>query len=608
MSMDAVGIPEQTQESPTPIIKDEWDRVTNLDLQLPETLPTQETPETAAQPETAPQPLIPADWSPQEEELFQGWYSAWAGETRISPNPDDPRHMYDYRSAYRAGAVPMPDAQGEFHWPSEFKQEGHPNQIIDGVDTRTGEPVAKLPRALYRVGIEAPSEGIRASLTYLAAASQHIPIHDTEIDTMSPTQRADVSKLMDERGWESGEEYREAAKEVLRADRASTIEALEATRGVLPELSEKQVYEGGVAGWLEKAGVGVAQFAPTMGMMFVPGGQAASVMAIYTMVGGMAYDEYLKEGVDPGRAFEAANLRAMLETPVEFAGNVIQVGRIAKLFGKGTVGLGVSGIVKKYVETIVTNAAAEGMEEVGQEFLGVIADVYAANPGADPVAMAKQVMTIWKDPEFLKGAGTAFALGATGSAMMSGAGVAVSAPTQIPKIRQMQKGAREFADTVEKLGADTATMEELKKGFEESQPGHPVIEALEEKISTKAKKPAAEKKAPAEEAVEPEAQPDKPAPLEDIVSKATEAETRRKDLYAESGIPTVTKDVQGLEDTEVEPEYITGMAFRTKDGRVISGKDFQVEGRTHADIWERMSPEEQKLVDDDGGVITSRGR
>jgi len=79
----------------------------------------------------------------------------------MDPNPDDPRHFYDFRAAYMAGAEPqpsvasatpgsmwgsgqmMPDRAMErapLHWTSEFKREGHPNEIVDGVNTRTGKP------------------------------------------------------------------------------------------------------------------------------------------------------------------------------------------------------------------------------------------------------------------------------------------------------------------------------------------------------------------------------------------------------------------------------------------------------------------------------------
>lgn len=70
------------------------------------------------------------------ERQFRQWYSGHASRLGLNPNPDDPRHFYDYRAAFRAGA--RPDAQG--HWPSQFKREGHPRLVIGGVDTRTGQP------------------------------------------------------------------------------------------------------------------------------------------------------------------------------------------------------------------------------------------------------------------------------------------------------------------------------------------------------------------------------------------------------------------------------------------------------------------------------------
>lgn len=74
-----------------------------------------------------------------EEEAFQRWYAKRAKEQGLDPNPDDPRHHYDYRAAFKAGAEP----NEEGHWPSEFKREGHPRMVVDGVNTKTGEPVAK---------------------------------------------------------------------------------------------------------------------------------------------------------------------------------------------------------------------------------------------------------------------------------------------------------------------------------------------------------------------------------------------------------------------------------------------------------------------------------
>jgi hypothetical protein len=77
-----------------------------------------------------------------DEAAFRDWYSRWSKITGISPNPDDPEHYYDYRAAFNAGVSPQIDPEdGRYHWPSEFKREGHPRLIIDGVDTRTMKKV-----------------------------------------------------------------------------------------------------------------------------------------------------------------------------------------------------------------------------------------------------------------------------------------------------------------------------------------------------------------------------------------------------------------------------------------------------------------------------------
>jgi len=67
-----------------------------------------------------------------EEGVFRKWYSKQAKKSKLHPNPDDSRHHYNWRGAFRAGA--KPDESG--HWPSKFKKKGHPRLIIDGKDTR----------------------------------------------------------------------------------------------------------------------------------------------------------------------------------------------------------------------------------------------------------------------------------------------------------------------------------------------------------------------------------------------------------------------------------------------------------------------------------------
>ena len=68
--------------------------------------------------------------APEEDVEFSHWYSNIAEKSNLSPDPDDPRHYYDYRSAYEAGA----GLDERKHLPSEFKHDLHPNRFIIGKD------------------------------------------------------------------------------------------------------------------------------------------------------------------------------------------------------------------------------------------------------------------------------------------------------------------------------------------------------------------------------------------------------------------------------------------------------------------------------------------
>lgn len=61
---------------------------------------------------------------------------------KLSTDIDNPNQFYDYRSAIMQGAAPTPnpDPDQNYHWPSEFKADNHPNRIVNGFDTKTGEP------------------------------------------------------------------------------------------------------------------------------------------------------------------------------------------------------------------------------------------------------------------------------------------------------------------------------------------------------------------------------------------------------------------------------------------------------------------------------------
>jgi len=99
-----------------------------------------------------------------DEKAFRDWYGRMAKQYDLASDPDDPESFYDYRAAFRAGA--RPDASG--HWPSDFKRVGHPNEIVGGFNTRTGERVAGTKRAseseLVRMGWDADTAKQLAAL------------------------------------------------------------------------------------------------------------------------------------------------------------------------------------------------------------------------------------------------------------------------------------------------------------------------------------------------------------------------------------------------------------------------------------------------------------
>ena len=69
-------------------------------------------------------------FEPEEDVEFSHWYSNIAEKSNLSPDPDDPKHYYDYRAAYESGA----NLDKENHLPSAFKDDLHPNRFIIGKD------------------------------------------------------------------------------------------------------------------------------------------------------------------------------------------------------------------------------------------------------------------------------------------------------------------------------------------------------------------------------------------------------------------------------------------------------------------------------------------
>lgn len=154
-----------------------------------------------------------------DESAFRSWYADMAKQHGLSPNPDDPKQLYDYRAAFQAGA--SPDRSG--HWPSQFKKPGHPNEVVGGFNTRTGDRVSGTPRAdeqeLVRLGWDAETAK-RLAATPEPDQRDYAALAKQFGGTTAPTFRTENQK--DEQG-----------RAVLRPeDRAWTDEIADFARGV----------------------------------------------------------------------------------------------------------------------------------------------------------------------------------------------------------------------------------------------------------------------------------------------------------------------------------------------------------------------------------------
>ncbi len=71
---------------------------------------------------------------------FQSAYKEFATKQGLSLDPYDPRHFYDYEALWRETHEFKVDKFG--HLPSEYKEKGHPREVVDGINTITGEAVS----------------------------------------------------------------------------------------------------------------------------------------------------------------------------------------------------------------------------------------------------------------------------------------------------------------------------------------------------------------------------------------------------------------------------------------------------------------------------------
>ena len=89
--------------------------------------------------------------APKEDVEFSHWYSNIAEKSNLSPDPNDPRHYYDYKAAYEEGAT----LDEKKHLPSEFKHDLHPNRYIVKKDLSIYDSKYDVPAKFEDIVIQA---------------------------------------------------------------------------------------------------------------------------------------------------------------------------------------------------------------------------------------------------------------------------------------------------------------------------------------------------------------------------------------------------------------------------------------------------------------------
>jgi len=182
---------------------------------------------------------------------------------------------------------------------------------------------------------------------------------------------------------------------------------------------------------------------------------------------GRKSEQYLEEGIDPITANRAAYLYSILSTPVEFAGDKLQIGRLAKILKGGTL------------TQFAKNAGVAGLGEGSEEWLQIapeaIADTYAQHPdwtwGQIVTVGAEEAKRRMFSSE---GAQTAL-MGAAVGTLFAGAAGAIALPAQL-------QADQRRADWVEKdketLAAMDKTVEDLKTKLRMEGKTEEAIEAI----------------------------------------------------------------------------------------------------------------------------------
>jgi len=190
---------------------------------------------------------------------------------------------------------------------------------------------------------------------------------------------------------------------------------------LFPKMTKADEYS---SGRVEDAIVGISRFFPSMAATAVA--PPAGLIATHHQLLGSYYEEARNKNIDKDTAFQGSFLKATMATPVEFAGNVLQIKGAIKAFK--AVG-GSMKLNKKMTEVfmgMMQGSLGEGIEEYTQKHTDVIGDVYMEDPEVSVEDMMTKVWATWASPKFQKEARDEGYTGAVGGLLIPGFGGAIS--------------------------------------------------------------------------------------------------------------------------------------------------------------------------------------
>jgi len=345
--------------------------------------------------------------------------------------PQDPEQGYGIQPQEDFGDI-EPPRLGIPEGPEAIKEPIEAGLLPELPET-AGEPVLTAGR-LGQQAYRGAAQGFADIAEFLKAAEDQrdieeevrpksksdifgMPIRAGEMP--SPKERFYISEWIDRQAIKPAKEEiqleRIKFKERQRAERTDLLEEFaEAMPKPLP----------GTSGIIESAVAGMSRFLPAMGVSAI--NPLAGAGVTFAQLTGMKYAELIEQGIDKDRAYEAAVLSGLGQTPIEMAGNLIQIGALKNIAKSLNVTGKVSKKLAAFFEAIGKGVLAEGTEEFIQQYFDEGANIYAANPDFTPEQMFGEFKKQF--PQITKNAVEAAKVGAVGGGLLAGAGGTIQAP------------------------------------------------------------------------------------------------------------------------------------------------------------------------------------